>query len=775
MSHNNKIYGPLYDYMYRCDEAIEFLKNEKKGVATDALWHPQLGFVDLPYGVAPSENEVGFGLAKLLVKHPEVLSNLQKIFVSTRILAYDKSGKKVFLNSDTHNVVVGLDWFEIPHKWLLTAFELDTNKKSFSNASTIDIRNSQSSSDWGENDTATFSKNDSNKDTTKNKPNQKIKLGAYEILSNNKADWDFKGYTPTYVKLSNYDRLIDPSLNNDKLLSHDGNIPMTMENILAVINKCSHQVRRLSSHLKASTKDQSVFNVWHWIKSNIPYGLEEGEQLRTPARSWSDSRKGIKCDCDDYAIMAACLLKEMGYLNPPPKVEIVAFNNKPQYSHIYTKLDGMILDGVMNEFNTKPLNVTKSMDLSILEGIGGKDFSGFGSIISEELLNIGQKLYDKERSGNISSSERRDLKKVLYILNNHPSEHAPLLGIMKHVDDITESGMVFKSDRINGLIRGLSGLGSIDAIDDYDLGVEFIPYLSGFTDDEFDVLQGLADLGKLKIGKGLKKLANAVKETITLPIKVAVKTTTAAVHVVAAAGDAAKDIATGHGSKVKADFKREIDKAKVDVKSAAKDAGSAVKAVATVVKSVSLSPVRGAVLLMLELNFMNHAKILSVGTGTLAQAKTRGYSESEYNDHVKAANNYRKMFEEVGGDGDTFKDAINKGMDKKKFLGIGKNVNGLGELGIATEAAVALASGFMFAAGKFLDKLKQSGILQEVDKIVPGKKASITATPASGSAPTDSGSGSGSSGKNSITTILIVLAALAGVGVVAFSGKKHKK
>jgi len=773
-------FGPIYtQFKGKPKEAIRFLIEKQDGEAIAALHREDIGDIDIVWGNNNKKNE-GCGLKHIIDKHEKTINSYGfkiedfiPIMVTFGILKPLTRKDRVSIEGDLYRIIISKESFGKEKHWVVSAFDKSQDSKTFGTIETIDGNNFTDNP-------LHYPTNVDSKDTSNFNPNQKTKLGAYEILSNNRSKWDFKGYKPTYQPLSSYDHLIDPALNKDTLITDQGDIPLTMENILLIIGKCSHQVSRLAAHLKAATKQQSVFNTWHWIKSNIPYGLEEGEKLRTPARSWSDSQKGILCDCDDYAIFSACVLKEMGYMKPPPSVEIVAFKYKPGtkepiYSHIYTTLDGMILDGVMNEFNTKPLNVTKSMNLSILEGLEDKDFSGLGSL-ADELISIGQKFYNKAQSGTITPAEKKELKKILYVLNSHPDEHRPMLGIMKHVDDITDNGMEFKSEKINRFISGLSGLGNIDAIGDYEVGLEFIPVLSGFSDDELDVIQGLGDLGRFKIGKGLKKLVNAVKDTVVLPIKIAVKTTTAAVHVVAAAGDAAKDIATGHGSKVKADFKREIDKSETDVKTAVKDAGSTVKAVTTIVKSIAMSPVRGAVLLLLELNFLNHAKILGVGTGTLADALSRGYTEAEYNDHVKAANNYRKMFEEIGGDGDTFKDAINKGKDKKKFLGVGKNVNGLGELGVATEAAVVGGGGFMAGAAKFLEKLTHSGILQDVSKAFTdvmklkpaSSKTAITTTPIGPNPFTDPATdGTG----KSIGTIGLVLGGLAVLGFLAFRKK----
>jgi hypothetical protein len=46
----------------------------------------------------------------------------------------------------------------------------------------------------------------------------------------------------------------------------------------------------------------------------------------------------------------------MGY---DPAFELVAFRNKPQYSHIFINLDGIVVDRVWFIFNSRPPGVTK--------------------------------------------------------------------------------------------------------------------------------------------------------------------------------------------------------------------------------------------------------------------------------------------------------------------------------------------------------------------------------------------------------------------------------
>ena len=63
----------------------------------------------------------GYGLAKLVKYHPEVLDNLQEILDDIHVTR--RSENRVQLESDTHQATVRLTWDNEKKNWLLTAFE----------------------------------------------------------------------------------------------------------------------------------------------------------------------------------------------------------------------------------------------------------------------------------------------------------------------------------------------------------------------------------------------------------------------------------------------------------------------------------------------------------------------------------------------------------------------------------------------------------------------------------------------------------------------------
>ena len=61
-------------------EAIKYLIEQQKGIAVGALNQPMLGDIDLVWGEYKDDRtNNGYGLAKIVAKHPEVLPNMQYI------------------------------------------------------------------------------------------------------------------------------------------------------------------------------------------------------------------------------------------------------------------------------------------------------------------------------------------------------------------------------------------------------------------------------------------------------------------------------------------------------------------------------------------------------------------------------------------------------------------------------------------------------------------------------------------------------------------------
>lgn len=117
-------FGPIYrEYRHDGKGAIAHLKRERTGEAVAALHHPEIGDIDLVWGVAGTGASDGYGLAKLVKFHPEVLGDLQGLMLRLHKIPAKSGVNRVRLEGDSGHAVVSLDWRGNKKTWLLTAYE----------------------------------------------------------------------------------------------------------------------------------------------------------------------------------------------------------------------------------------------------------------------------------------------------------------------------------------------------------------------------------------------------------------------------------------------------------------------------------------------------------------------------------------------------------------------------------------------------------------------------------------------------------------------------
>lgn len=178
---------------------------------------------------------------------------------------------------------------------------------------------------------------------------------ANPAIYNNNDIMECRGLVPTYTILDDYSSFFEQAKTHTEFAGFG--LDDTLKLITDICRKHWKDCAKIAQHLKGDCKLQSAFNLWHWMRYNIRYEYDrEGrEEVRTPLRVWADRMRGVDCDC--LSVFAYCVLRCMGY---NPAFELVAFRNKPQYSHIFINLDGIVVDRVWFIFNSRPPMVTKS-------------------------------------------------------------------------------------------------------------------------------------------------------------------------------------------------------------------------------------------------------------------------------------------------------------------------------------------------------------------------------------------------------------------------------
>lgn len=167
-------------------------------------------------------------------------------------------------------------------------------------------------------------------------------------------------YKPTFNLNYDFSSIIPQAKQSTTTIAKNTSVFLTVAYMKRIVRKYSHQVKALAEVLKSNLGlEQDAYNIWRFIKERINYKLDRPghEELRTPARVWRNKITGV--DCDDYAIMAACLLKEMGH-GEVTKFRMVRFNGKENYSHIYVMAGKYPLDPVIQLFNIEPEGLDES-------------------------------------------------------------------------------------------------------------------------------------------------------------------------------------------------------------------------------------------------------------------------------------------------------------------------------------------------------------------------------------------------------------------------------
>lgn len=182
----------------------------------------------------------------------------------------------------------------------------------------------------------------------------------------------------------------------NRVVKRNGDLNDTIGFILAVIRDKSHQLRKLAEPLYNADPLQAAANIHAWLLTFISYKKDPDgmELIRTPEASLQDRRNGI--DCEDYTILTACLLKEMGHagrafltivdLDPVPGFEHIYLSILPEGTATHSTINGTQPQGIgvdmLLAFGQHPSFIQKAMQINILGGTGTRCHQPHPSILA---------------------------------------------------------------------------------------------------------------------------------------------------------------------------------------------------------------------------------------------------------------------------------------------------------------------------------------------------------------------------------------------------------
>lgn len=140
--------------------------------------------------------------------------------------------------------------------------------------------------------------------------------------------------------------------NNNVLFYADGVTEDIIKTILTGHKKSAGNTYLFAKHLKGKNKQQTCYNIWRFIRSNIQYQIDPpGQQfVKSPSRLW-ETKIG---DCKSFSLFAASILQN---LNIPYGFRFVSYSGVKRYTHVYIIVPNtnyknyITLDAVLKTFN----------------------------------------------------------------------------------------------------------------------------------------------------------------------------------------------------------------------------------------------------------------------------------------------------------------------------------------------------------------------------------------------------------------------------------------
>lgn len=115
-------FGPVFNsFGQDWRSAARELERRKGGEALGVLSHPEVGPVSLVWGEEGTGKGDGYGLAKIVAWHPEVLDDLQGRIASMEVVS--RSANRIQLRGKTDQAGVRLDWNGEDKTWLIAAYD----------------------------------------------------------------------------------------------------------------------------------------------------------------------------------------------------------------------------------------------------------------------------------------------------------------------------------------------------------------------------------------------------------------------------------------------------------------------------------------------------------------------------------------------------------------------------------------------------------------------------------------------------------------------------
>jgi len=187
----------------------------------------------------------------------------------------------------------------------------------------------------------------------------------------------------------------------------------TIELMQKSINQTLEDTAALAAMLSSQDPKQTCLNIWKFTFHHIQYKEDKKgtEQVRRPARTWADRKRGVDCDC--LSVFIGSILTN---LNIPFSLRLTRYN-EPHFEHVYPvahlENEDIILDAVVHAFNYEIGYTEKkdiAMNLEYLNGINDDD-QLVNQILDEDIPMDAQAfVFDEDLEGLEGKAQRKARK-----------------------------------------------------------------------------------------------------------------------------------------------------------------------------------------------------------------------------------------------------------------------------------------------------------------------------------------------------------------------------
>lgn len=220
-----------------------------------------------------------------------------------------------------------------------------------------------------------------------------------------------------------FDKFFQEPEHYDIVAKPDGSTDDTIALMQRIVKENYHQCDKIAKYLCVKSfgkidPKKTAQKVWDFVVKYIKYNIEEGEQLRTPCRTWYDGQvmyrqnptnPAYSVDCDCMSIFCACIFKSLGipftFRTTGYGIAGALGNYQHVYAIVHTSAGDVICDPVFTDFNKeKEYSLKKDYKMAL----GGIDIHVLGSMPE----NVGMEYRYNPESGTIGALGRNNAKKA---------------------------------------------------------------------------------------------------------------------------------------------------------------------------------------------------------------------------------------------------------------------------------------------------------------------------------------------------------------------------